>query len=150
MKTIWSLQWSLLFFDFINLLYSLFYLLIDFRKFLRCICSKKSLITVYFVPQWWLLRQRIILLLWHGFVFLESSFYIFITCQPHWLWKVILLLMGLETFYNCFLCPYQGALQSNFFIFPLYGLLRKYIYVPFHFFYLGTICRFWNISFLFH
>lgn len=91
------------------------YWLIGFRKFLRCICCKKSLISAYCVPSvvvtetknyisplaWLCLFGVILLHLYH----LSASLT---------LWKVILLLMELKSFYYCFLCPYQVALQSNF------------------------------------
>lgn len=56
----------------------------------------------YISPAAWLCLFRVILL--HLYHLLTSLT----------LWKVILLLMGLKSFYYCFLCPYQVALQSNF------------------------------------
>lgn len=85
----------------------------------------------YISPAAWLCLFRVILL--HLYHLLTSLT----------LWKVILLLMGLKSFYCCFLCPYQVALQSNFLACIFVACHIKEF--TFYFFYLATISSFWII-----
>lgn len=64
---------------------NLFYWLIGFRKFLRCICCKKSLISVYCVLSVVVTETKNSISPVSWLCLFEWSFYIFIICQPHWL-----------------------------------------------------------------